>query len=168
MSKLQKISQTVQSLPKSDWEKEMWNAEDYKRHQKDFETILGEYRNITDFCYSAIMARWYWLELKGAVKLRWFENHLGEGYIEPFVRRTYTYYSNMFSKFNEWLSFGEKIESQRTGMPIKTIQDVANSIDKVKLNQSHSEPIDFSNLQTLRLSSDKNIDAEFEDFTKKE
>lgn len=103
--KLQK-QQTV-FLPLSDWDIFPWTKEMYQRHAVELQKILLEYREIKNLNDNAIMARYVWLEKKGAVIL--YKKEDG-GFDVNIVIEKYPHFSNMFSVFDDWLSRKERIE----------------------------------------------------------
>lgn len=93
-----------------DWEVDVWTADMYKRHYGDFLQIKKEYEEIAEICDARVVAMWRWLEMKGAVKVVWYEME-GKKNFEPHIRRNYELYTNMFDKFSQWMAMQEKKNS---------------------------------------------------------
>jgi len=115
-----KISQSppVIYIPPSDWEKDIWNEDDYKRHGHEFENILTEYRDIrSKNGDKAIEARNEWMKRKGALT----ENGVTSEYLK---------YRSMFDRFAEWLAFKER----REGVKVENYQQMLDrNSDLVKM-----------------------------------
>ena len=108
---------TADYFAKSEWE-HVWRSEDFYRHERDLQNILGEYKSLREEIGSALETRLRWLEKKGAVRIIESVPEVGttgqisgnKGHMDAIVmnQETYNEYSAMFSKFVEWLSFREK------------------------------------------------------------
>lgn len=137
MSRIQKYSSPVK-LDISDWDREIWDGEMYKRHHIEFEKIQKEIRSIRERCPAAVVARWYWLQSKGAGRLK-----LHLGHVEFFVNPdNYSRYDNMFTKFNNWLS----MEENKLSVKIPTFGEVYRTSKKAKeiWSKEYQRIIDFS------------------------
>src|ERR1039458_4380717 len=71
MSRFKKTQEVAVFVPKTDWQLDYWEGHMYQKHIADFKEIQREYHAISEVCPSAVMARWYWLQSKGAVKIEW-------------------------------------------------------------------------------------------------
>jgi len=108
MSKL-KNNKDLVLQPLSDWDIYPWDNEMYKKHESDFKKILMEYREQKMFCNNDTkMARWRWIENKSGMSIK--KDEFGF-YIPNVIVSKYQNISNMFERFNDWLSFREKIEN---------------------------------------------------------
>lgn len=102
-----------QMLPVSDWDKNLWTKDDYRKHEDEFKKTLLEYREFRTID-GPIDARWKWLESKDAVSLDY-----SKGYIEASLNQySYRLFSNMFDRFTEWLCFNEI----RDGIQLESLQ----------------------------------------------
>lgn len=129
----------------SDWDVDIWNYEMYKKHTADFLQIQKEYQKIKERCVSEIMARWYWLESKGAIKLK-----LYMGILEPCSRASsYHNYENMFTKYCDWSAMEEKKMGVQTPDMEKVIS--AGKENKEKKINNFTELIDFSEKEDFKL-----------------
>ncbi len=105
MSKIQKEQQKA-FLPLSDWDIFPWTQDMYQKHENEFKVILGEYRAMRiKHNDDAKMARWRWIESKGGMRM--VEDIYGILQPHVFVDK-YPHFSNMFERFDDWLSFQEK------------------------------------------------------------
>ena len=149
MPRFKKTTTPTILLPVSDWDIEPWTQGLYKKHEADFKEIQKEYRYISSKCPSAIMARWYWLQNKGAVKIEWrWSSHAGWKYPDFIVRPDkYQKYSNMFSRYCEWTSFEERRTAEVAGISMNEIMaDTTKELDnnyKARMD-CFREPIDFN------------------------
>ena len=150
MSRFQKTEQPRQNLITSDWDNPIWDKSMYQKHYQDFLTIQKEYRKITEKCDSAIMARWYWLEERGAVTLK---EYLGT--LTPHINPdNYKMYSNMFDKFSDWTAFEEvKLGVERpllknvVGEAMKKIGTrMKYYVGKIDFNEPLPQQDNFNNL----------------------
>lgn len=118
MSKIQIQTKTPQ-LEISDWDRDIWTFDIYKKHKADFEQVRKELAVFQERCKSAVVCRWYWLQSKGAGTLKLYLGHV-EFYMNP---TTYKRYDNMYTKFNDWLAMEEK----RFGLSSSFEEAYANS-----------------------------------------
>jgi hypothetical protein len=93
------------------------------------------------------MARWYWLQSKGAVKIEWkYSPSALKKYPDFILTEKYQEYSNMFSKYCEWTSFEEKKLSEITGISLDQMRkDMTKILDQnyQARMKCFEEPIDF-------------------------
>lgn len=131
MTKIIKKEQDVARLPISDWDIFPWSKEMYERHESDFQRILLEYRAMrVKYNDDARMARWRWIESYGGLKMI-LDNY---GILQPNVSaERYQHYSDMFERFDDWLSFKEKREM--------SVEEQKTKIDAMK---SGIKPVNFS------------------------
>lgn len=105
---MSKVTKEIQKnhIPLSEWDIFPWSKEMYEQHELDFQKILVEYREMRiKYNDDARMARWRWIESKGGMKMV-VDIY---GILQPHaVEEKYFYLSNMFERFDDWLSFQEK------------------------------------------------------------
>lgn len=141
MPKLQK--EEIKWIPPTDWDNPEWTKEMYRIHEKDFQEIYREFKEIIP--NPKIQTRSLWLEKKGAIRIY----SEGEGYKYSTAEDKYNLFSNKWSRFNDWLSFREKREMSS--------DEIRGKIVKLK---SEMKPIDFSLPKDILEGAERDVQVE--------